>query len=81
MKIFTLLFTALIFSITNSNAQGKITKISSKNQDYYITTTIDYPITETYQFDTISEPIVILNGDGTGVFQSKDLSKKGITWV
>ncbi len=80
MKIFTLLFISLIFSITNSNAQSKNTKISSRNQDHYITTTIDYPIAGTYQYENISEPIVILNGDGTGVFQSKDLSKRGIIW-
>ncbi|MDD5151895.1 MAG: hypothetical protein PHC28_15685 [Flavobacterium sp.] len=80
MKIVTLLFITLIFSATNSIAQIKITKITSKNQDYSITTTIDYPITGSYQFENISEPIVILNPDGTGIFQSKDLSKKAITW-
>lgn len=80
MKIFALLFATLISSIINSNAQGKITKITSKNQNHYITTTIEYPITGTYQFENISEPIVILNPDGTGIFQNKDLSKKEITW-
>lgn len=80
MKIFTLLLITLIFPIINSNAQGKVTKINSKNKNHYITTTIEYPIAGTYQYENISEPIVILNTDGTGIFQNKDLSKKEITW-
>jgi len=80
MKIISLLFITLIFSVTHSNAQIKVTKITAKNQDHYITTTIKYPVAGTYQFDNISEPVVILNPDGTGIFQGKDLSKKEINW-
>ena len=80
MKIITLLFSALILCVTQSFAQGKITKIVVHDQNYYITTTIDYPITGTYQYENISEPIVVLNADGTGIFQNKDLSKREITW-
>jgi hypothetical protein len=80
MKIITLLFSALILCITQSFAQAKITKITAQNQDHYITTKIDYPIAGTYQYENISEPIVVLNADGTGIFQNKDLSKKEITW-
>ena len=80
MKIVKLLFAALILCVSQSFSQVKITKITTKNQDYYITTTIKYPIAGTYQYDDISEPIVILNPDGTGIFQSKDLSKREITW-
>jgi hypothetical protein len=80
MKIITLLFSALILCVTQSFAQIKVTKIEAKNQDHYITTKIDYPIIGTYLYENISEPIVVLNADGSGIFQSKDLSKKEITW-
>ena len=76
MRMYTLLFISIIFSATILNAQGKITKISSRNQDHYISTKINCPIAETYQYENISEPIVSLNGNGTGVFQNKDLSIK-----
>ena len=80
MKITTLLFSALILCATQSFSQVKITKITTQKQNHYITTSIDYPIAGTYQYENISEPIVILNADGTGIFQFKDLSKKEITW-
>ncbi|WP_395050269.1 hypothetical protein [Flavobacterium sp.] len=80
MKIITLVYAALILCVTQSFAQIKVTKITAHNQDYYITTTIDYPIAGTYLFENISEPIVVLNADGTGIFQNKDLSKNEITW-
>ena len=80
MKIITLLFSALILCVTQSFSQVKITKITTQNQDHYITTKIDYPIAGTYQYENISEPIIVLNPDGTGIFQFKDLSKKEITW-
>jgi hypothetical protein len=80
MKIAKLICTAIILCVTQSFAQAKITKITAQNQDYYITTTIDFPITGTYQYGNISEPIVVLNADGTGIFQNKDLSKREITW-
>lgn len=80
MKIITLLFAALILSVTQSFARAKITKITTQNLQHYITTTIDYPIAGTYQYENISEPIVILNLDGTGIFQNNDLLKKEIIW-
>ncbi|MBF2709460.1 hypothetical protein [Flavobacterium soyangense] len=80
MKIVKLFFATLILCITQSFAHAKITKIITQNQEHYITTTIDYPVAGTYQYENISEPIVVLNLDGTGIFQSKDLSKKEITW-
>lgn len=80
MKIVKLLFASLILCVTQSFSQIKITKITAQNQEHYITTTIDYPIAGTYQYENISEPIVVLNADGTGIFQSKDLSKREITW-
>jgi hypothetical protein len=80
MKSVKFLSAVMILCVTQSFAQTKITKITAQNQDHYITTTIDYPIAGTYQYENKSEPIVILNLDGTGVFQNKDLSKKEITW-
>lgn len=80
MKIFNLLSIALFLFTIHSNAQTIVSKITSNNQDHYITTKIDYPILGLYQFENISEPIVILNADGTGVFQYQDLTKKDMTW-
>ena len=58
--------------------KAKITKITTQNQQHYITTTIDYSIAGTYLYENKSEPVVILNLDGTGIFQNQDLSKKEI---
>jgi hypothetical protein len=80
MKIFTLLTIFLLFFSSQTNAQIKVIKISAKNQTHYITTKIEYPIIGLYQYENSSEPIVMLNADGSGVFQFKDLSKKEITW-
>ena len=66
--------------VAQSFSQAKITKISIRNQQHYITTTIDYPIAGTYQYENISEPVVILNFDGTGIFQNNNILKKEIIW-
>ncbi|TRX00274.1 hypothetical protein [Flavobacterium gawalongense] len=79
MKSLTLLFFTLLLSVTYSYAQ-KVEKITAKDGSYYITTTIDYPITGTYLSEGGTEPIVQLNPDGTGVFQLDDLSKTTIVW-
>jgi hypothetical protein len=80
MNIYKTILISFLLLGLQSNAQIKVTKISTRNQVYFITTRIDYPIAGTYQYENISEPIVILNADGTGVFQNKDLSKNEITW-
>ena len=80
MKSVRLICSALILCVTQSFGQTKVTKFTAYNQDHYVTTTIDYPIAGTYQYENISEPIIILNLDGTGIFQNNDLSKKEIIW-
>lgn len=80
MKAFKLLFIALILSTAHSYAQLDVTKILSDNKDYFITKTINYPITGTYLFEGKTEPIVELNGNGTGILQLEDLTKKKIEW-
>lgn len=80
MKSTTILFVFMILFVNQTFAQTTITKIKAPNKNYYITTKINYPIAGTYQYENISEPIVILNLDGTGVFQNSDLSKKEIIW-
>jgi hypothetical protein len=57
---------------TQSFSEIKVIKITAKNQDHYISTKIKYSIAGTHQYENISEPIVTLNTDGTGVFQNKD---------
>lgn len=80
MKDLKLLFMAFILLTTNSYAQNKIDEITAKDGIHYITTTIDYPITGTYLFEGLTEPIVQLNPDGTGIFQLDDLSKTDMVW-
>ena len=80
MKYLNFLFMTLMLFVTNSYAQNKIDQITAKDGIHYITTTIDYPITGTYLFEGIAEPIVQLNPDGTGIFQLDDLSKTNMIW-
>ncbi|HEY6142452.1 MAG TPA: hypothetical protein VIV55_03355 [Flavobacterium sp.] len=80
MKAFKLLFTILVLSATHSYAQLDVTKIISDNKDYFITRTINYPVTGIYLFEGKTEPIVELKGNGTGIFQFEDLTKKKIEW-
>lgn len=80
MKYLKLLFIALILLTTNSYAQNKIDQITAKDGIHYITTTVDYPITGTYLYEGLIEPLVQLNPDGTGIFQLDDLSKTTMVW-
>ncbi len=80
MKYLNFLFMALMLFATNSYAQNNIDEITAKDGIHYITTTIDYPITGIYLFEGITEPIVQLNPDGTGIFQLDDLSKTSMVW-
>jgi hypothetical protein len=80
MKSLNLLFFTLFLSVTYSYAQNKVEKITAKDGIHYITTNIDYPITGTYLFEGETEPIAQLDPDGTGIFQSHDLSKTTIVW-
>lgn len=80
MKKTTLMFSALVFSVIQSFAQIKITKIKTDNKDHYIANTIGYPITGQYNFINQIEPITILNEDGTGIIQNEDLTKENIIW-
>lgn len=58
----------LMFLASASGAQTPVTKIIEKNEVYYITTQIEYPVTGLYQYENIKEPIIQLNADGTGLF-------------
>ncbi|GIZ09882.1 hypothetical protein [Flavobacterium sp. UMI-01] len=70
----------LLFEISSIYSQPNFTKITTPNQVLYLTTTIDIPVNGTYLYEGQTEPIVVLNPNGTGVFQLKDLSKKNIHW-
>jgi len=80
MKTTSLLFVTLFLCVTFSYAQIKVTKITNKNEDHFITTTIGYPVTGTYLYAGKTEPVIQLNAAGTGIFQFEDLSKKNIVW-
>ena len=75
-----LLLLTLFFGLSQLQAQIKVDPITHKNQDHFITTTIGYPVPGLFLFEGKSEPSILLNPNGTGVFQYEDLSKKNITW-
>ncbi|OUL63660.1 hypothetical protein [Flavobacterium sp. AJR] len=80
MKVKNLLFITLFLCLTNVYSQIKTEKITAKNQERFITTTISYPVNGIYLYDGKTEPIVQLNANGTGIYQYEDLTKKNITW-
>ena len=75
-----LLLLTLFFGLSHLHAQIKVDQITHKNQDHFITTTIGYPVPGLFLFEGKSEPSILLNPNGTGIFQYEDLSKKNITW-
>ncbi|MEO7976629.1 hypothetical protein [Flavobacterium sp.] len=75
-----ILLLVLFFGLSHLQAQIKVDKITYKIHDHFITTTIGYPVPGLFLFEGKSEPSILLNSDGTGVFQHEDLSKKNITW-
>ncbi|MBP6557239.1 MAG: hypothetical protein KA213_02665 [Flavobacterium sp.] len=76
MKSKIILFVALWLFAINSFSQ---IKIEAQDGIHYITTNIDYPITGTYLFKG-AEPVVELNGNGTGFYQRHEQLKKAISW-
>ncbi len=79
MKI-TSFFLVLICAVNYSFAQIKVQKIDTEKGKHFITTVIGYPTNGTYLYDGITEPIIELKADGTGIFQLKDLTKNNIEW-
>jgi hypothetical protein len=80
MKLKNLLLVGVFLCLTNVYSQIKTEKITAKNQERFITTTISYPISGIYLYEGKKEPIVQLNANGTGIYQYEDLTKKNITW-
>ena len=73
------LFTLVLIFTTASYAQNSVSEITTEKGIRYLTTSIDYPITGTYNFKG-TNPTVTLNSDGTGTFQLHDLTTRTITW-
>ncbi len=73
------LFTLVFLLTITGYAQSGITEINTEKGLRYLTTTLDYPITGTYNFKGTA-PNVVLNGDGTGTFQLHDLTTRNIIW-
>lgn len=76
MKSTKILRVILLLFTLNSFSQ---TKIEAKDGIHYITTNIDYPVTGTYFFKG-AEPIVELNGNGSGFYQLHEQPKKAVIW-
>lgn len=80
MKLRNLLFIALSLFITGAYAQTAVTKVTVKDEVYYLTKNIGYNITGIYKYESKGEPIVQLNKDGTGLFQLHDMSQTKMVW-
>ena len=79
MKLKKLFPVVILFFVMNSFAQNSVTEIKTKEGIRYITTSIDYPITGTYLFKE-TEPIVVLNAGGSGIYQLHDQPKRAMIW-
>ncbi|KAF2333785.1 hypothetical protein [Flavobacterium daemonense] len=80
MKAIRFLIITLILISAKSYSQVEVNPIKYRERERFITTTIGYPAPGTYAPAGQKEPIILLNPDGTGVFQYDDLSKKKINW-
>lgn len=54
--------------------------VKIKDETYYLTKEIGYPITGDYLFESEKDPIVRLNSDGTGLFQLHQMSQTPMVW-
>lgn len=80
MKLRTLLIIMLSLFVTGSFAQSAVTKVTVKDEVYYITTKMEYPITGRYKYENKGAPIVELNADGTGIFQLHQMPESNMVW-
>lgn len=79
MKVKNIVLVLVLFFSGAAFAQNSVTEIATKEGVRYITTSIDYPITGTYTFKG-TEPVVDLNGGGTGFYQLHDNPKRAMIW-
>jgi hypothetical protein len=79
MKLKKVLPLLLLLVALKSVAQNSVTAIPTKAGTRYITIDVDFPITGIYMFQG-TEPIVELNGNGTGIYQLHELPKRAMTW-
>lgn len=79
MKVKKILVAFVLLLTINAFAQNSATEINTKDGVHYITTSIDYPVSGTYFFKG-AEPIVELNGNGTGWYQQHEEPKKAMIW-
>lgn len=79
MKVKKIVLGIFLFVICSSFAQNSITEINTKNGITYLTTDINYSVTGIYQYKG-SEPIVELNANGSGFYQTEGEPKKAINW-
>jgi len=90
MKFLKSIFSILLLTTTISNAQNNVTKITVDGDVYYLTTDIGYNLVGKYlnengSYDyktntTSTEPITVLNEDGTGLWQNYGTSKVNMEW-
>jgi hypothetical protein len=57
-----------------------VQEIKIKNETYFLTKEIGYPITGKYFFESTKEPIVELKPNGNGFFQLHEMSPTPMVW-
>ena len=73
--------TTTVAAKTTTQKLGKnVQEVKIKNETYYLTKEIGYPITGEYLFESKKDPIVQLNPDGTGLFQLHEMSRTSMVW-
>ena len=73
--------TSTVAAKTTTQKLGKnVQEVKIKNETYYLTKEIGYPITGEYLFESKKDPIVQLNPDGTGLFQLHEMSRTPMVW-
>jgi hypothetical protein len=79
MKIKYVISTILLLMAIGSFGQNSVSEIETKKGIRYITNKMEYSITGTYLFKG-NEPVVELNGNGTGFYQLHDQPKRPMEW-
>jgi len=69
----------VLLPLLSLQGAAQVTRIEAKDGVHYLTTDINYPITGTYYFHD-AEPIVQLNGGGSGFYQLHDQPKRAVIW-
>lgn len=67
--ILTLMFVILACAVQSAQAQCEIETINLEGRDYTVCKKLPEEIYGTYRYEETKDPIIVINKDGTGLFQ------------